>query len=301
VAGRDRPEVENLIGFFVNTLAIRADLSGNPTFAQHLDRVRHQTMAAFAHQDVPFERVVAELSPARDARRNPLVQVMFQLLNGGRQGWQLAGLAAEPFGSATGTTAFDLECDLIERDGGLAGGLNFSRDLFDRVRIERLAECFVWLLSEAAKDPDRPLDQLESLNSLSSLNGIDAAEPPRAEPVTRPSASRGEPQTVLQESVARLWCEVLGLERVGIDDNFFDVGGHSMSAVKITRLVQERLGVRIPLEAVFDRPTVAELAQAVAEIGVADSAADEVHRLVAAMSDEEVAQMLRETENDDGR
>jgi acyl carrier protein len=251
-------------------------------------------LGAYAHQDLPFEQLVAELAPSREVGRNPLVQVMFQLINTPREAWNLPGLEAEPFGSGTGTTRFDLECDLVERDGRLTGGLTFSRDLFDQGRIDRLARQYERLLAEIAQDPTRTISRFEALNAI---------EPPAAATRSEPSddVEHVAPRTPGEQVLAEVWCDVLRLERVGVHDNFFDVGGQSLMAIKVVTRVQQRLGVSIPLESVFDRPTIAELAVVVAELGAEHESADDVAAMVAGLSDADVARMLDEMGDDDDR
>ncbi|MEU4445610.1 amino acid adenylation domain-containing protein [Actinosynnema sp. NPDC050801] len=289
VAGRVRPELERLVGFFVNTLAVRADCSGPLSFTDLLGRVRRSTLAAYAHQDLPFDELVAELSPVREGNRNPLVQVEFQLLEAGGRQWRLTGLEASSYGSRTPTTRFDLECDLIERDGGLTGGITFSRDLFDQDRVDAWAREYERFLAAVAVDPDRPLSDLVA---VAGARGIAA----RAEPIPPAGPVRFvEPATAAQRVLAEVWREVLGVEKIGVHDNFFDVGGRSLLAIKMVTRVRQRLGVEIPLEVFFDRPTIAELAAEVTDREPRDGVVD----LVAGLSDEDVSRMLRELGEDD--
>src|SRR5574340_582874 len=114
-AGRNRPELEGLIGFFVNTLVMRGDLGGNPGFGELLARTRHDALDAYAHQDLPFEKLVEELNPERDMSRNPLFQVMFALQNTPEGELHLAGLHSERLPLHTGTAKFDLSLSPTER------------------------------------------------------------------------------------------------------------------------------------------------------------------------------------------
>ncbi|HSK78869.1 MAG TPA: amino acid adenylation domain-containing protein, partial [Thermoanaerobaculia bacterium] len=150
IAGRTRVETEPLIGLFVNTLVLRADLVGDPALVELLDRVRETTLAAYAHQEVPFERLVEDLAPERDRSRPPLVQVLFALQNAPSGPLELPGLTLSASGVETGTAKFDLTCTLTETERGLAGTLEYSRDLFEPPTIERLAGHFTRLLAAAA-------------------------------------------------------------------------------------------------------------------------------------------------------
>ena len=141
VANRNRSEVEGLIGFFVNVLALRTDLSGDPSFLELLGRVRGVALDAYEYQDLPFEMVVEAVQPARDASRTPLFQVMFVLQTNrpadlGRSELRFSPLAAE---GGTGTAKFDLTLMLEESEEGLVGGFEYNTDLFDRATIGRMS------------------------------------------------------------------------------------------------------------------------------------------------------------------
>src|SRR5207245_1139841 len=122
--------IEGLIGFFVNTLALRTDLSGNPSFHELLGRVRETTLGAYAHQDLPFERLVEVLQPERDLRYTPLFQVMFALQNTPMPALDLAGLTISPVPISSQTAKFDLTLTMLETDQGLSGWFEYNTDLF---------------------------------------------------------------------------------------------------------------------------------------------------------------------------
>ncbi|MFD6301380.1 condensation domain-containing protein, partial [Streptomyces sp. NPDC060235] len=169
VAGRTDEALDDLVGFFINTLVLRTDLSGNPTFRQLIDRVREVDLGAFSNQDVPFEYLVEELNPARSMSRHPLFQVALAFQNQSRPDLQLPGVALSIEASDGGAAKFDLSLGLSERfDGagvpaGLEGGFEFATDLFDRVTVEEMVERFGRLLSAAVAEPDRPVADLEIL------------------------------------------------------------------------------------------------------------------------------------------
>jgi len=164
IAGRTRIETEPLIGFFVNTLALRADLSGAPGFLDLLARVRETTLAAYAHQELPFERLVEELAPERDRSRTPIFQAMLAFQNNALEALALPGIEAEVHTLTTGTAKFDLNLVLSETaQGGLTGLIEFSLDLFDGTTIARLAGHFARLLAAAAADPFQPVRELPLL------------------------------------------------------------------------------------------------------------------------------------------
>ena len=165
IAGRTRREFEGLIGFFVNTLVLRTDLSGNPRFRDLLARVRESALDAYAHQDVPFEKLVEELKPERDASRNPLIQVMFVLQNAPGGGLALPGLEMTGQALDTATAKFDLMLTLSEGPSGLRGTLEYATDLFEAATIERMAGHFLRLLEGIAADPECRIGELPLLTA----------------------------------------------------------------------------------------------------------------------------------------
>ena len=161
IASRNRREIEDLIGFFANSLALRTDLSGNPTFDALLAQVRETTLGAYANQDVPFEMLVEHLQPKRDLSRNPLFQVVFALQNAPLAPWALRGLDVEPLELDNETTRFDLELHLWERSAGLSGYFIYNMDLFDASTMRRMSAHFAALLADIAAHPERPIGALE--------------------------------------------------------------------------------------------------------------------------------------------
>jgi amino acid adenylation domain-containing protein len=165
VAGRTHLETEGLIGFLVNTLVLRADLSGNPPFRDLLQRVRQRTLDAYAHQDLPFERLVEALQPERHLNRTPLFQVLFNLENVPPVAATVHGLAFEEVELDSGTATFDLSLELAERDGALGCTFQYSLDLFDAATIARMAGHYHTLLQGIAAEPGRRLSDLPLLSA----------------------------------------------------------------------------------------------------------------------------------------
>ena len=155
IANRNRTELEPLVGFFVNTLVLRTDLSGDPTFREMLGRVREVALGAFAHQDVPFEKLVEELQPERDTSRTPLFQVMFSLQNAPMPPMRMGGVEISLVDDDTAVSPFDLSFDVTERADGLLCGLEYNTDLFDGATVGRMLKHFALLLDAATADPDR--------------------------------------------------------------------------------------------------------------------------------------------------
>jgi len=153
IAGRNKVETEPLIGFFVNTLVLRARTAGNPTFREFLARAREVCLGAYAHQDVPFERLVEELQPERSLAHAPLFQVMFILNNAPGEPLRLPGLTLGAHPVEVNTTKFDLTLSMSEGARGLAGSLHYNTDLFDPPTVERMAGHFRTLLEGVVADP----------------------------------------------------------------------------------------------------------------------------------------------------
>ncbi len=163
IANRRWTEVEGLIGFFVNILVLRADLGGAPNLGGLIARLREVAMGAYAHQDVPFERLVEELQPERDLSRSPLFQAMLVLQNAPAERLELTDLALAVEELDNGTAKFELTLSLEETSAGLAGWIEHNTDLFDGATIERFAAHLQNLLAAAAERPEQPLRDLPVL------------------------------------------------------------------------------------------------------------------------------------------
>ncbi|WP_416071302.1 amino acid adenylation domain-containing protein, partial [Streptomyces sp. NY05-11A] len=170
VAGRTDQALDDLVGFFVNTLVLRTDTSGDPSFVELLGRVRETALAAYAHQDVPFEHLVEVLNPARSLSHHPLFQVMLALQNAPGGGFGLAGLTTEPVAVPTGTARCDLTLSLAERyadDGapeGLVGAVEYATDLFDAPTVATLVSRWIRLLEAVVARPGEPIGGIDLLS-----------------------------------------------------------------------------------------------------------------------------------------
>ena len=171
IAGRTDSALDELIGFFVNTLVLRTDTSGNPSFRELIARVRTTNLAAYSHQDLPFERLVEVLNPARSLSRHPLFQVMLAFQNTAPVSFaELPGLTVSFEPLATTSAKFDLSLALGEQRGadgspaGIDGVLEYATDLFDRGTVETMIGRLVRLLEAAVADPDRAIGSLDILS-----------------------------------------------------------------------------------------------------------------------------------------
>ncbi|MBW8485474.1 non-ribosomal peptide synthetase [Actinomadura parmotrematis] len=333
IAGRTDEALDDLVGVFVNTLVLRTDTSGDPTFAELLARVRETDLAAYAHQDVPFERLVEVLNPARSLARHPLFQVMLTLQNNPEATVELPGLTVGVEPVDAGVAKFDLEFLLEEpRDGsgGLTGTVEYALDLFDRGTVERFAGWFRQVLEAAVASraavtvgaldlpgaddrraavtvelPEAPAVKrlvayvvaapgqavdAEELRAHARANlpesmvpaavvvldelpltpngKVDTKALPKPE-ITAPTAPYREPRDDRERAIAAVFAELLGRDRVGIDDDFFEHGGNSLIATRVVSRVRRALDVELPVRALFESPTVAGLAAALADGGEA--------------------------------
>ncbi|MFL6286654.1 MAG: amino acid adenylation domain-containing protein, partial [Pyrinomonadaceae bacterium] len=185
VANRTRGETESLIGFFVNTLVMRTDLSGDPSFRELLSRVKEVSLGAYAHQDVPFEKLVEELQPERSTSHTPLFQVIFGMQNAPREALEAPGLQISRVETESETAKYELVLNVTETGDTLLGSWTYNTDLFDRSTIERLASHFDNLLRAAVSDPQAQaallplLSEAEREHAISEWN--DTAAPSRTD------------------------------------------------------------------------------------------------------------------------
>ncbi|MCU7728890.1 amino acid adenylation domain-containing protein, partial [Actinoplanes sp. KI2] len=192
IAGRTDEALDELIGFFVNTLVLRTDTSGNPSFRELLARVRETDLAAYAHQEVPFERLVEVLNPARSLAHHPLFQVMILFQNNAEAELDLPGLRAGLEDAGSGVAKFDFDFDMQECYGpagepaGLRGLVEYATDLFDRATVESIVERLGRLLRAVSADADRPLWQIDLLGAAERRALTAAWAPP---PVSRPDTT----------------------------------------------------------------------------------------------------------------
>jgi amino acid adenylation domain-containing protein len=221
VSGRNRTEVEGLVGFFINTLVLRNDLSGRPSFRELLRRVRRTTLAAFGHQELPFEKLVEELAPERDLSRNPIFQVFVNQIEVPAGGPALPGLTVERAGGASlASSKFDLTLYLFVGEGGLAVRLNYNADLWEPATARALLGQYETLLAAVAADPERPItalpllrpDERERLAARRNANVISHgyrhfAEAEAEQPVGERFAAqcRRDPERLAVETAERGW------------------------------------------------------------------------------------------------
>jgi hypothetical protein len=262
VAGRDRTELQPLIGMFVNMLVLRIDVSSDPSFAELVERVRHTWLAAWDHQEMPYQKLVELLAAHRDPGVAPLYQLGFNYLT-----------ATTP-GTILSETAED---DLMLEIFGRWCRIEYNVGLFDAATVRRIADTYVNVVSTVLAAPQTRMSELP----VTTPTGL-----PRVEPVAA-SADRAylAPRTAAEGLVAQVWAEVLGVEQVGAYDDFFDLGGHSLLALRVIARLSDAAQVDLSIQAFFADTTVAGVAA-------------ELERLLTAelddLSEEEAAQLLAE-------
>ena len=278
VAGRDRRETEGLIGFFVNSLVLRCNLRGDPDFRSLLRRTREAAVEAYGHQELPFEKLVDGLQPRRDLSRAPVFQVALALLNAPLPPLELAGLSLRPEPLPTGTAKFDLTLNLAElgaaweQQDGLSGVLEYSADLFDRATALRLAGHLRGLLQSAVPDPGLRLSQLSPFSPAEQrqIGELTAVSPQVPVSPGAQAPAYLAPRDELERILCAVWCEVLGLDRVGVRENFFEIGGNSLAMVRLHSRLGKALGREIPIVTLFQHPTIESLARSLAS-GLAEA------------------------------
>ncbi len=270
VAGRSRVELEDLVGFFVNTLVLRSDLSGDPHFSDLLLQVREVSLDAFAHADLPFEKLVEDLNPPRSLSYSPVIQVMFSAVRA-RKFPNFGDVSASPYIFNSGTSLFDLSVEFIEdTDDRWWLRVEYDTSLFDYARISKLLNDYLVLLAVVAAEPDVRISSLTSLLKEGAEDGISRngytpsyQKPQRTEVSNSRPDNDGEPRDALERILVRIWERVLCTPGIKICDNFFDLGGHSLLAAQLVSEVEKAVGRPIPLSALFRGSTIESFAEVI--------------------------------------
>lgn len=273
-AGRNRAEIEHAIGPFFNSLAIRTDLSGNPTFRETISREKQVALGAFAHQDLPFEQLVPELDTSGTKGRSSLFQVFFALNPSWKDGntlstVELPGITFDTmFGYLyTGKTKFDLFLVAREAEEGLQLLFEYNSDLFDPEVILPIMDRFQTLLETIVADPDRPIAELSILTPIEQQQLVTAAAIQAELPAAPESISIGDD---CERELTKIWERVLDFAPIGIADNFFDLGGNSLTAVRLFAEIATTFEKNLPLSMLLKAPTIGQLAAVIRQDVAAD-------------------------------
>jgi thioesterase domain-containing protein len=274
VAGRNSVETEGLVGFFVNTLVLRDDLFFNPTFPDLVAQVRETTLRAFANADVPFEKVVEFLQPKRNLSYNPIFQVMFSVIKAAVQSDTFGDLTAFSYTVAPTKSTFDLSMTIIEGKGGQwFAQLDHNTGLFRPEEVSRMLADYSTLLQAVIGSPetrimDLPIAEAAADRTAACSLPLPSKTSSKRKALTLASTSHapkperpGEPIQAEENLLVGIWRDLLHLPAVGIDDNFFEIGGHSLLAAQLIAQVQSATGRKIAVSAVFRAPTIRAFAQ----------------------------------------
>lgn len=253
VANRQRAQLQGLIGYFVNFVVIRGDLRGQPTFRTFLRQTAERCYDGYSHQGVPVEKLVEDLNPVRNMAWNPLFQVIFNMLNYARSAAQLSDLQVEELHVVRDVRAsFDIKLTVREENGAII--VAYNAHMFDAGDIAALFDEYQLLLHEVVRHPDAALALDFGGRGVSNLAAAGDDTPKQIAAASTRDSGADE-----QRTLCELFSEVLELDEVSPDDDFFALGGHSLLVMTLRNRIRKRLRVNLPLRAVFDAPTVRQL------------------------------------------
>jgi thioesterase domain-containing protein len=273
VAGRHRPRTKGIVGYFNNLVPLRIDLTGELSYRELLGRVSHEARQAYDAQDIPFQWI-AELP---NLVRIPLTRCLFSLQNTPSLAFELPGVVADYEDVPGGTANFDMAVFFEERQGHLAGIIDYKTDLFTASAIDRLVDQYQEVLLQLLGRPDTcpckvapPAPARQQTEQR--LNGV---APPSPDSTCDPECqSRNEtsaaPRERLEQRLTEIWQEVLGVKPISPTGNFFELGGHSLLAARLFSRLEQELAQELPLAMLLRAPTIREMAQLLADGGWAD-------------------------------
>jgi len=258
-ANRNRNELNSLIGYFVNLLVLRSDLSGNPTFQELLGRLKQVVSGANAYQDLPIQ----QLTPCLGETQVSLSHILFALQNTPQQSLQLSNVTVTRLDSDNGIADFDIFLSLTEEAGTLKGVFKYNADVFDEATIQQWILHYQRVLETIVLDPtvaianalvlnakEQEIIRQKCLNSVIKPNAFKVPESPVDE----------TPRSETEIQLAKIWQNLLGIPSPGIYDNFFDVGGHSLLVLELFSTIEKQFGQKFPVSTLLQAPTIAQLA-----------------------------------------
>jgi len=262
VACRNRVETKGLIGYFNNIVVMRTELSGSQNFRELVARVRRVALGAHEHQDLPFQK----LADFPNLVRTPLSRVMFVLHNLSSQPLKLPGITVSSLDVHNGASNFDLSLSIEEKEERLTGILDYKTDLFNDTTINQMLRDFQTLLESIVANPEQhllllPLFTAIEPNRLFAKNGVPTSFRQKPEETFVP------PHDDLEIQLTKIWENVLGKKLISVKDNFFDVGGHSLLAVRLLAQIEKTFGKNLPLATLFQAPNIEELANILRQKG----------------------------------
>jgi thioesterase domain-containing protein len=251
VSGRHRPVSRGVIGYFNNIVPLRLDASGTPSFRELIGRVARESKSAFERQDVPLQRI-ADLP---GLSRTPLSRCLFSLQNTRSLALRLPGVTSVYRDVPTGAANFDFSLFLEEKPEGILVLADYKAGAFKAEAVRRLVDGYQKALRNFVSDPDRPLFESQSAPKTTSASGGPGSQ------------SAGLPLSELERRLIQLWEQALGTRPVGREDNYFDLGGHSLGAARMVARVEEMIGRPLPLAMILEAPTVEKFAALIASEG----------------------------------
>ncbi len=247
-AGRPQEELERLLGVFVNSLVLRTDLSGDPTFTDLLERSNDTVVQSFQNQDVPFDLVVKAVNPPRDERSHPLFQVHIIYQRDFVRAVRFGGVEVTAIPSRPAGSPYDLNLFLVERADGWRASIEYDPALFKDVTVLSWLRRLETILGQVRAAPDQPISSL--------IPGL-------IEPITKDPSDQ-VPRAELEVKLKHIWERVLACSRLGVHDNFFECGGHSLLATALLAEIRKECGIQLRLADFVNSPTVARMAAAIA-------------------------------------
>lgn len=258
-ANRNRNELNSIIGYFVNLLVLRSDLSGNPIFRELLGRLKHVVSGANAYQDLPIQQLASCLGETQVS----LSHILFALQNTPQQSLQLSNVTVTRLDSDNGTADFDIFLSLTEEAGELKGVFKYNADVLDEATIQQWILHYQHVLETIVLNPavaivdalvlnDREQDIIRQkcLNSVIKSNVFKSPE----------SSADEAPRSETEIKLAQIWQNILGLPSISIYNNFFDLGGHSLLVLELFSNIEEQFGQKFPVSTLLQAPTIAQLA-----------------------------------------
>ncbi|MFD9621947.1 amino acid adenylation domain-containing protein [Streptomyces virginiae] len=264
---RPVPELYDQIGYYINSLALRDTVEPGTSFRSLLRTVQTTLLDGLRHHEYPFDRVVRDAGAVTDHNRNALFDIMVMV----DQGWgdpteSVEGLRVRHFDVSNDHSKMDLTLYFKETPTGLQATAEYSTELFDKERIERLLGHFETLLRATSQQPDQPVDTLHPESIPTNQNG--KVDPRALTALSRAQSTTTKhraPRTELEQHLAEIWQSLLPASRLGVTDDFFAVGGHSLLALQLSSRIGQQFGIPMPVAAVFKHRTIAEQAQLIAE------------------------------------
>jgi thioesterase domain-containing protein len=257
-ARRNRVEFEDIIGPFVSIMVVRTNLSGNPVFGDLLARTQTAILEALTHEDVPFERLVQALQPARSIDGNPIFQILFASVPTATPMERFGALTAAPYVIEAAAAPFDLGVHVIQEPSGAAWvRAEYRTGVFTAEQISSLLHHYIRLLTEVVVRPETPIAQLGSIDGPWMVPQRPGRQPLVTAP---PRGARSAFIPTLEQRLIDIWEGVLQRRPPGTRANFFDLGGHSLQAVVLVHEVSRALGKRIPVSLLFQEPTIEGMA-----------------------------------------